>query len=89
MSFLFLHKNGLYYENIYIYGGDYMITDAERRLVLDLELLHDKWTREWAEHVKDDTHPTREDERRHLLELRRVIIGHLEVDIKNLEMHLK
>lgn len=56
-----------------------MITDAEKRLILNLELLYDKWSREWAERVKDDTQPTRDDERAHLLELKKLITDHVEV----------
>lgn len=50
-----------------------MMTESERQLLLDLELLDARWTNEWAEHVKHDTQPTREDERRHLLELKKII----------------
>lgn len=66
-----------------------MMTDAEKRLMIDLELLYDKWTREWAERVRNDTQPTREDERVHLQELKKVITDHVGVDIVNMEGYLK
>lgn len=66
-----------------------MMTDAEKRLMIDLELLYDKWTREWAERVRNDTQPTREDERVHLQELKKVITDHVGVDIENMEGYLK
>lgn len=56
-----------------------MITDAEKRLIVNLELLYDKWSREWAERVRNNTQPTREDERVHLLELKKIITDHVEV----------
>lgn len=66
-----------------------MMTDAEKRLMIDLELLYDKWTREWAERVRNDTQPTREDERVHLQELRKIITDHVGVDIASMEGYLK
>lgn len=66
-----------------------MMTDAEKRLMIDLELLYDKWTREWAERVRNNTQPTREDERVHLQELKKVITDHVGVDIVNMEGYLK
>lgn len=66
-----------------------MMTEAEKRLMIDLELLHDKWTREWAGRVKNDTQPTREDERRHLIEFKKVITDHFKIDIRNMEGYLK
>lgn len=66
-----------------------MMTDAERRLMLDLELLYDKWSREWAERVRNNTQPTRETERMHLLELKKLIIDHVGVDVVNMEGYLK
>lgn len=66
-----------------------MMTDAEKRLMIDLELLYDKWTREWAERVREGTQPTREDERVHLQELRKVIVDHVGVDIASMEGYLK
>lgn len=66
-----------------------MMTDSERRLMTDLELLHDKWSREWAAHVRNDTQPTREDERVHLVELKKVITDHVGVDLEKLEGYLK
>lgn len=66
-----------------------MMSDAERRLVLDFELLYDKWTREWAGHVRNDTQPTREDERRHLMEFKKIFTDHVGVDIVNMEGYLK
>lgn len=65
------------------------MTDAERRLVLDLELLYDKWSREWANRVHTNTQPTREDERMHLLELKKIINDHVGFDIVKLEGYLK
>ena len=66
-----------------------MMTDAEKRLMLDLELLYDKWTREWAERVSNGTQPTREDERRHLQEFKKVIVDHVEVNMETMEGYLK
>lgn len=66
-----------------------MMTDAERRLTLDLELLYDRWSREWVEHVRNDTQLTREEERRHLLEFRKIFTDHVGVDIVNMEGYLK
>lgn len=66
-----------------------MMTDAEKRLMIDLELLYDKWTREWADRVRNDMQPTREDERVHLQEFKKVITDHVEVDVVNLEGQLK
>ena len=66
-----------------------MMTDAEKRLMIDLELLYDKWTREWAERVYNDTQPTREDERMHLVEFRKIITDHVGVDIITMEGYLK
>ena len=65
------------------------MTDAERRLMLDLELLYDKWSREWGERVRNDTQPTREDERVHLLELKKIITDHVGVDLTTGEGYLK
>lgn len=55
------------------------MTDAERRLMLALELLYDKWSREWGDRVRNDTQPTRDDELMHLLELKSIILEHLGV----------
>lgn len=66
-----------------------MMTDAERSLMTDLELLYDKWSREWCAHVCDDTQPTRNDERNHLLELKKLITDHVGVDLMSLEGYLK
>lgn len=66
-----------------------MMTDAEKRLMIDLELLYDKWTREWAECVRNGTQPTREDERVHLQELKKVITDHFGFDVVNMEVYLK
>ena len=66
-----------------------MMTDAERRLMLDLELLYDKWSREWGDRVRNDTQPTREDERLHLLEFKRIITGHIGVDLITMDGCLK
>ena len=66
-----------------------MMTDAEKRLMINLELLYDKWLREWAEHVRNDTQPTRDDEREHILELKTIITNHVGVDLVNLEGYLK
>ena len=66
-----------------------MMTEAEKWLMIDLELLYDKWTLEWAERVRTDTQPTREDERRHLVEFKKVITNHFKVDIRNMEGYLE
>ena len=66
-----------------------MMTDAERRLMLDLELLYDKWSREWAYRVRNDMQPTREDERVHLMELKKIITDHVGVDLTKGEGYLK
>lgn len=66
-----------------------MMTDAERRLILDLELLHNKWSLEWLAHVRNDTQPTREDMKVCLQELKKIITSHVGVDIVNLEGYLK
>lgn len=65
------------------------MTDAEKRLIIDLELLYDKWTREWVDHVRNGTQPTREDERVHLQEFRKLIVDHVGVDIEKSEGYLK
>lgn len=65
------------------------MTDAEKRLMIDLELLYDKWVREWIERVRDDTQPTREDERVHLQEFKKIITDHVGIDIINMEGYLK
>lgn len=66
-----------------------MMTDAEKRLIIDLELLYDKWSREWSKRLHNDTQPTLEDERVHLLELRKIFTDHVGVDIITLEGYLK
>jgi hypothetical protein len=66
-----------------------MMTDAERRLLLDLELMYDEWLREWGERVRNDTQPTREDERVYLLKLKKIMTDHIGVDVVNLEGYLK
>ena len=66
-----------------------MMTDAERRLLVDLELLYSKWSGEWAMHVRSNTQPTREDERVHLQELKKIITNHTGVDLVKLEGYLK
>ena len=66
-----------------------MMSDAEKQLMIDLELLYDKWTREWAARVSNDTQPTREDERVHLQELKKVITDHWGIDVAGLEGYLK
>ena len=66
-----------------------MMTDAEKRLMIDLELLYDKWCREWAERVQNDTQPNREDERGHLQELKKIITDHVGFDYVNCEGYLK
>lgn len=65
------------------------MTDAEKRLVIDLELLYDKWTNEWAAHVRNNTQPTREDERVHIQELKELITNHVGIDTVNWEGYLK
>ena len=66
-----------------------MMTDAEKRLMIDLELLYDKWSREWATHVRNDTQPTREDQRKQLQEFKKVIVSHVGVDVTTFEGYLK
>lgn len=66
-----------------------MMTDAEKRLMLDLELLYDKWVREWAARVRNNTQLSREDERLRLQEFKKVITDHWGVDIETLEGYLK
>ena len=66
-----------------------MMTDAEKRLMTDLELLYNKWSREWVEHVSNDAHPTIEDERVHLLELKKIITDHWRFDPVRIEGYLK
>ena len=56
-----------------------MMSDAERHLIINIELLYDKWAREWAERVRNNTQPTREDERVHILELKKIITDHVHV----------
>ena len=65
------------------------MTDAEKRLMTDLELLYDKWSREWGEHVRNDVQPTREDERVHLQEFKKIITNHVGVDVVSMEGYLK
>ena len=50
-----------------------MRTDTEKKLMVELELLCGKWSREWLSHVCNDTQPTRDDERAHLRELRKIV----------------
>ena len=52
-----------------------MMTETEKRLRIDLELLYNKWMHELANHVRNDIQPTRDDERAHLLELKKIIVG--------------
>lgn len=52
-----------------------MMTETEKRLRIDLELLYNKWMHELASHVRNNTQPTRDDERAHLLELKKIIVG--------------
>ena len=66
-----------------------MMTDAEKQLMTDLELLYDKWSHEWSMRVRNDTQPTRDDEREHILELKTIITNHVGVDLVNLEGYLK
>ena len=66
-----------------------MMTDAEKRLMVDLELMYDKWSREWADRVRNDTQPTREDERIHLLEFKKIITDHFGIDSSTMEGYLK
>lgn len=66
-----------------------MMTDAEKRLMIDLELFYDKWLREWATRVCNDMQPTREDERAHLQEFKKIIIDHVEVDPTSMGGYLK
>lgn len=58
--------------------------DAKRRLVTDLELCYDRWSREWAMWVRNDTQPTRDDVRSLLLELKEIIMDHSEKDMRKL-----
>ena len=53
-----------------------MRIDPERRLMVDLELLYNSWTQELGMKIRNDIQPTREDERRHLQELKRLIVDH-------------
>ena len=66
-----------------------MMSEAEKKWMLDLELLYDKWSREWMAHVHNNTHPTRENERVHLAELKKIITNHVGVDIVSFEGYLK
>lgn len=66
-----------------------MMTDAEKRLLIDLELLYDKWTLEWAERVRNDIQPTREDERIHLQEFKKIITDHFGIDVNSMKGYLK
>ena len=66
-----------------------MMTDAEKRLMIDLELLYDKWAREWTRRVIDNTQPTREDEQTHLKEFKKVFTDHFKVDISTMEGYLE
>ena len=66
-----------------------MMTDAERRLMVDLELLYDKWSREWANRVRNNTQPTREDQRMQLLEFKKIIADHWGIDPVTGEGYLK
>ena len=66
-----------------------MMTDAEKRLMIDLELLYDKWTREWVNRVRNDVQPTLEDERIHLDEFRKIIADHFRIDFATMEGYLK
>ena len=52
--------------------------DKHTKLMLDLELLYDKWAREWGDMVRGDTEPTRETIRMHLLELRGVMVDNID-----------
>ena len=65
------------------------MTDAEKQLMIDLELLYDKWLREWADRVHNDTQPTREDERAHLAEFKKIITDHVGINIATMEGCLK
>ena len=65
-----------------------MMTDAEKRLIIDLELLYDKWSREWLERIHNDTQLSREDERVRLLELKKIITDHSGINA-NMEGYLK
>lgn len=66
-----------------------MMTDPERRLMLDLELLYWDWLREWGKRVRNDTQPTREDERQYILKLKKIILDHTGVDMTTGEGYLK
>ena len=66
-----------------------MMTEPERRLMLDLELFHDELIREWYRRACNDTQPTREDERRHILKLKKIILDHTGVDLATGEGYLK
>ena len=57
--------------------------------MVDLELLYDKWSREWGERVRKNTQPTREDERMHLVEFKKVITDHFGIDTETMEGYLK
>lgn len=66
-----------------------MMTEPERRLMLDLELLYTDLLFEFGRHVREDTQPTREDERRHMLKLKKIILDHTGVDMATGEGYLK
>ena len=53
-----------------------MRINPERRLMLDLELLHASWGHEYVMNIRNNVQPTREDEHRHLQELRKIIVDH-------------
>jgi hypothetical protein len=76
-------------KHLYFTEDFHMMTDAERRLMTDLELLYDDWAREWLCRVRDNTQPTREDERRHLMGLKKVISDHWGIDMRTGEGYLK
>lgn len=52
-----------------------MMTETEKQLMIELELLYNKWMHELASHVRNGTQPTRDDERAHLLDLKKIIVG--------------
>lgn len=47
--------------------------DKHTKLMLDLELFNDKWVREWAKMVSEDTQPSRETLRVLLKELYKIM----------------
>ena len=51
-----------------------MVGNADRKLRMEMELLLDRWSRDWALRARNNTQLSLEDERIYLRELKKIIV---------------